>query len=638
MRMDKTNMTNMTNTTGVQDTDSLPTAPRQRIRWLQRLTVAGVVGAVALLMALVWAMLPARLDPTPTGSPTVTRANGDACARRLIEMWSGSDPELRYTSDEHRRLLLVVAEGCSSDQPGLVESHLLRLDEGRLELQLHGVTEDFATPDYLTQARAVQHGQVIELTAPSGRFIDRLHPVPVTAGRAPLALVQRYARGEVPVQAPRVTNGVSRTQGLLSALALGLVMLVGVSLRWLGRSQRDYQQTLRQALADRAVATLELEKEATLRRDIEESISVGLRVVDREGQLIYVNRAFRETSGWTESALMAKDASGRQQYPYWPKDQETELAEHLREILAGRARSEPYRVPFIRPDGTQWTAKVSAHPLGSKEGWILASTDVTSEDEAKLRIESLNEELRRDSSIQLIGERSGELLHKLSNHSGACLAALDGVSRNLQAGRHDLLGEGVRIAGRAAKNLHDTVERFRPVLTDEAAKEPSLLRETVADAMVQVSAYAAAHNVVMHNTVSAELPPITMDRLILCEVVSNLLHNAISVMETTPITNRLISVENYLDEAAGQVQIHVRDRGPGVDPAQREAVFERQYSTRKGGHGWGLHLCRRWVERLGGKLVVMDNQPRGADFVISLPLTTLQEDDTDDAAPIQPAA
>jgi PAS domain S-box-containing protein len=624
------------------DTDTLPVAPRQRIRWLQRLAVAGVVGAVGLLLALVWAMLPARLDPVRVASPTAARANGDACARRLIEVWSGSDPALRYTSDEHRRLLLEAAQGCSHGQSGLVESHLLQLDEGRLELQLHGVTEDLATPDYLAQARSArQRGQVIELGAPSGDFTDRLHPVPVPAGRAPLVLVQRYARAEGLSSARGVSDGVPaavrQVQWLLSALALGLVALVVASLRWLGRSQRDYQHTLRQEIAAREAVALKLEEEATLRRDIEESISVGLRVVDREGRLVYVNRAFCETSGWTEQALMARSATGQPQYPFWPDDQVPQLAAHLQEILSGQARPDSYRVPFIRPDGTRWTAQVSARALGSGKGWILASTDVTREVEDQRRIESLNEQLRQDSSIQLIGERSGELLHKLSNHTGACLAALDGVTRHLQAGRHDLLGEGVRIAGRAAKHLHDIVERYRPVLRDEAAKEPSLLRDTVADAMAQVSAYAAQHNVVMHNTVSAELPPITMDRLILCEVLSNLLHNAISVMESTPITNRLISVENYLDEDAGQVQIHVRDRGPGVEPAQREAVFERRYSTRQGGHGWGLPLCRRWVERLGGRLVVTDNQPRGADFVITLPLTCTEETPAHDA-PDRPAA
>lgn len=616
--------------------DALPAAPRRRIRWLQRLAVAAAVGAVTLLLALIWELLPARLDPARVAPASLAApgpaggvrnaAAGDACARQFISAWGQLSPTQRR-SDLALQPLSAAALRCSAGQPGLVEAHLLRLDDGQPERYLHGETEDFATPDYLARARtALARGGPVELEAPAGRFTDRLHAVP---GSPPaLVLVQRYqpaAFSAAPVEAPPdavpVAVAARQAQVLLSVLALGLVGLASVSLRWLSRSQRDYQRTLREEITARQGTALALRSEIAFREDIEESIGVGLRVVDHAGQLTYVNRAFCETSCWPRGALIGVPPP----YPFWPDDQAGQLDEHLRAILAGQSRPDGFRVPFVRPDGTRWTAQVSARALGSGEGWILASTDVTSEVEVQRRIESLNEQLRQDSSIQLIGERSGELLHKLSNHSGACLLALDGVVKHLQAGRHDLLGEGVRIAGRAARHLHDIVERYRPVLRDEAAKEPSLLRDTVADAMAQVSAYAATQNVVMHNGVSAELPPITMDRLILCEVLSNLLHNAISVMDTTSITNRLVSVENYLDEDAGQVQIHVRDRGPGVVPAQREAIFERQYSTRQGGHGWGLPLCRRWVERLGGRLVVTDNQPRGADFVITLPLTSTQE-------------
>lgn len=616
--------------------DALPAAPRRRIRWLQRLAVAAAVGAVTLLLALIWELLPARLDPARVAPASLAApgsaggvrnaAAGDACARQFISAWGQLSPTQRR-SDLALQPLSAAALRCSAGQPGLVEAHLLRLDDGQPERYLHGETEDFATPDYLARARtALARGGPVELEAPAGRFTDRLHAVP--GSQPALVLVQRYqpaAFSAAPVEAPPdavpVAVAARQAQVLLSVLALGLVGLASVSLRWLSRSQRDYQRTLREEITARQGTALALRSEIAFREDIEESIGVGLRVVDHAGQLTYVNRAFCETSGWPRGALIGVPPP----YPFWPDDQAGQLDEHLRAILAGQSRPDGFRVPFVRPDGTRWTAQVSARALGSGEGWILASTDVTSEVEAQRRIESLNEQLRQDSSIQLIGERSGELLHKLSNHSGACLLALDGVVKHLQAGRHDLLGEGVRIAGRAARHLHDIVERYRPVLRDEAAKEPSLLRDTVADAMAQVSAYAATQNVVMHNGVSAELPPITMDRLILCEVLSNLLHNAISVMDTTSITNRLVSVENYLDEDAGQVQIHVRDRGPGVAPAQREAIFERQYSTRQGGHGWGLPLCRRWVERLGGRLVVTDNQPRGADFVITLPLTSTQE-------------
>ena len=613
----------------------LPDAPRHRIRWLQRLAAAGVIGAVMLLLALIWALLPARLDPTRTNNvstdavPAAARANtaaADACARELIRTWVGWTAAQR-SSDLRRQSLREAARRCSSGQPGLVESHLLRLDDGTLVLGLLGETDDLATPDYLAQAGPpLARGGVVELNAPSGLFLDRLHPVPGT--QPPLALVQRYLPGggaasaspAQPLLAPdahdEVPTAVRHVQWLLSALAVGLVGLVMASLRWLGRTQRDYQHTLRQEIAARQGTALALQSEIAFREDIEESIGVGLRVVNAEGRLTYVNRAFCDTSGWAREALIGVLPP----YPFWPGDQAARLDEHLRVILAGQSRPDGFRVPFMRPDGTRWTAQVSARALGSGEGWILASTDITRELDDQRRIEAMNDELRRQSSVYLLGERSGELLHKISNHCGACLNALDGVQKHLHAGRHDQLGEGVRIAGRAAQHMRDIVERFRPWLRDEAATEPASLRETVADALAQEGSYAAAQNVVMHNGVSAELPPVTVDRLALCEVLSNLLRNAIWAMEDTPLTNRQLSVESYVDEEAGQVQIHVRDRGRGVPPALREQVFERGYSTRRGGSGWGLYICRHWVERLGGRLIVTDNLPRGADFIITLPL------------------
>ena len=66
--------------------------------------------------------------------------------------------------------------------------------------------------------------------------------------------------------------------------------------------------------------------------------------------------------------------------------------------------------------------------------------------------------------------------------------------------------------------------------------------------------------------------------------------------------------------------------------ALRERIFERGYSTRSGGSGWGLYICRHWVEKLGGTLVVTDNLPRGADFVVTLPLQPPPDPESPDAA------
>lgn len=602
--------------------NTLPAAPRHRIRWLQRLAVAGSVGAVLLLLALVWQILPAWLDPAQT-SPATGRPQHpvavDTCAREFIDNWVKLSP-IQRKNDTNRQPLRQKMQDCSSRHlPGLVEAHLLKTEDGTPEMSLQGTTEDFSTPDYLAKVRAAKAGD--ELRAPSGSFTDRVYPVDST-----LVLVERYLPGAAGPSGTSAADAmpvaVHQEQWLLSALALGLVALVGVSLRWLGRSQRDYQRTLQEAV-------LKLEKEAQARQaavefrlDMEESISVGLRVIDHEGQITHVNRAFCETLGMSSENLMGRRAP----YPFWPADQVDTLGQHLRDILNGEAGQGSYRATYKRLDGTLWRAQVGAHRLRSRDGWIFTSIDVTSQEEAQKSLDAMNAQQRTARRLNNMGLRLGGLLHKLSNHSGAYTTAIDGLSKHMKAGHYDAFEQGVGIAQGAALDMAGIIEKYRDVLRNEAAKEPSLLHETVADAMLQVSSMAAQHNVVMDNAVSKALPPVLMERVLLWDVLSNLLHNAISAMVTpptvTPILNRRISVTDYLDEDAGQVQIRVRDRGPGVPIALREQIFAQGFTTRPGGTGWGLYSSRLWVEEVGGSLVVEDNLPRGADFVITLPLTS----------------
>lgn len=616
---------------------------RQRIRWLQRLVVFGALGAVILLLALIWELLPTRLDAEHRSTPDTTRTvrhtapdTLDGCARQLVQAWAGWTAAQR-TSDPNRQTLRDTARSCSAATPGVTGIQVFNLDTGAPAIDLVGTPDVLLSADQLARLRtAARSTTPQDLADPANRYLDRVFAVP--GGPPVQALVLRFAAEGSPQTLATGATAESSPAGrrlqwlqwLLSVLALGLVGLFVVSLRWLSRSQKAYQDDLRQQILARQEKEVRLEQEIAARRgtalalqseiafreDIEESISVGLRVVDRAGQLTYVNRAFCQTSGWSREALIGT----RPPYPFWPPEQTGRLDEHLHVILAGQARPDGYRVAFRRPDGSLWTAEVTARALGSGEGWILASADVTREIEDQRRIDAMNDDLRSQSSVYLLGERAGELLHKVSNHCGACLNALDGVSRNLQAGRSELLGEGVRIAARAAGHMRDIVERFRPWLRHEVSVEPASLREVVADAMAQQASYAAELNVVMHNAVSAELPPVPLDRMALCEVLGNLLRNAIWAMNETAITNRQIGIESYVDEETRQVQIHVRDRGPGVPVALREKVFERGYSTRTGGNGWGLHICRHWIEKLDGHLAVTDNLPRGADFVITLPL------------------
>jgi signal transduction histidine kinase len=82
----------------------------------------------------------------------------------------------------------------------------------------------------------------------------------------------------------------------------------------------------------------------------------------------------------------------------------------------------------------------------------------------------------------------------------------------------------------------------------------------------------------------------------------------------------------------------VRDRGHGIPPGLHARVFEQGFTTRAGGTGWGLYICRHWVEELGGQLDIAhssdsatDGALQGTTLRVRLPLhqrsTPLQADD-----------
>jgi signal transduction histidine kinase len=77
----------------------------------------------------------------------------------------------------------------------------------------------------------------------------------------------------------------------------------------------------------------------------------------------------------------------------------------------------------------------------------------------------------------------------------------------------------------------------------------------------------------------------------------------------------LISTRNEPDG----VSVEVRDSGPGFAPATLQHVFEAFYTTKPGGLGLGLSICRSIIEAHGGRLWASANLPRGASFQFALP-------------------
>ncbi|QEI09188.1 PAS domain S-box protein [Pigmentiphaga aceris] len=117
--------------------------------------------------------------------------------------------------------------------------------------------------------------------------------------------------------------------------------------------------------------------ETSFRRAMENSMLTGMRVIDMEGKITYVNPAFCRMIGWDESDLLGRSPP----YPYWPPDQH-DIQKRLMDILlSGSTPTSGLEMDAQRRDGSRFTARLYVSPLldqrGVQTGWMTSMTDIT---------------------------------------------------------------------------------------------------------------------------------------------------------------------------------------------------------------------------------------------------------------------
>jgi len=117
------------------------------------------------------------------------------------------------------------------------------------------------------------------------------------------------------------------------------------------------------------------------------------------------------------------------------------------------------------------------------------------------------------------------------------------------------------------------------------------------------------------------LPTLTVDKHRAMQIVVNLLSNAKYACDAANAKEKRVTVRLKAN-GAERVKIEVTDNGIGIPKENLSRIFSQGFTTRKGGHGFGLHSGVLAARELGGSLIVSSEGPgRGATFVLELPLT-----------------
>ncbi len=165
------------------------------------------------------------------------------------------------------------------------------------------------------------------------------------------------------------------------------------------------------------------------------------------------------------------------------------------------------------------------------------------------------------------------------------------------------------------------VAGIRAMFKKEArARVPLDINDIIAEALALVAADLTKHRVVVEIALRAGLPQVEGDPVQLQQVVLNLIANAIDAMAAAA-GPRVLSLRSEAD-GDGTIAVSVADTGVGIRAEEIGRIFTPLFTTKTGGMGMGLSICRAIIEAHGGELSAASNQPCGAMLRFVLPAET----------------
>jgi len=407
---------------------------------------------------------------------------------------------------------------------------------------------------------------------------------------------------------------VSLARSLLILTVIGLAVTMLWSL-W----------ALRRHMKLRLAAEHALHKEYAFRTAMEDSMATGLLARDLDGCFIYANPAFCRMVGYTASEIVGQRAPA----PFWdthdPNNSDLQSLGHRVE-----ASSAPgFESRLRHRDGRMIHAMIHTAPLidgdGIHFGWLSSVLDITAAKTLEEYARQQEEKLQFTARLVAMGEMASSLAHELnqplaaiSSYSTGCLNRIEQADIR-QADLIDALqkiGRQAQRAGAVIRRIYEFVRRSEP------RQAPCDLGEIVTDATDLFAGEARKCGVDIRLNVEGHLPQIIGDRVLLEQVLVNLIKNGIESMLGAPKELRILQVvvSRSGEDSDPQLCVAVSDRGSGIADTDVGKIFLPFFTTKQEGMGMGLNICRSIIESHHGRLWYEKHPDGGSVFKLMLPV------------------
>ena len=217
-----------------------------------------------------------------------------------------------------------------------------------------------------------------------------------------------------------------------------------------------------------------------------------------------------------------------------------------------------------------------------------------------------------DAIAATIAHEVKQPLSGMVTNAGAGLRWLDRSTPDLdetKAALKQIVADGHR-AGAVIESIRASFKRDVPNRTSLNLND--LIRETLALTRGDLE----RNRIMVQAEPSAQVPQIRGDRIQLQQVLLNLITNAIDSMASKDGA-RILCVRSKVQDGGGVI-VSVADTGTGIGSQELERIFNPLFTTKAGGMGMGLSICRSIIEAHDGRLWVAPNKPEGAVFQFML--------------------
>jgi PAS domain S-box-containing protein len=354
---------------------------------------------------------------------------GDNGSLSLPVEGQSSEPETAFMAARDQRQPIYSRPFTDRYGNALFQVHVPLLDRNAFAGTLIAEYSVEALVRYFVPAEVSTRHAITVLDAQDRSLASTVTPMPgSTTKRASIV-------HEVPV-APTGNGLVLRGQGyrtsvdLISSTLFWIIASLSVLTVWMLLG--TWRHMRRRLQMQGALAT-----ETNFRRAMENSMLTGMRAMDMEGRITYVNPAFCAMTGFTDTDLVGR----RPPFPHWPPDRFEENARLLQQELQGRSPAGGIEVKVMRKDGSLFDSRMYVSPLidpkGVQTGWMTSMTNITEAKRIRDQLSASHERFTTvleglDAAVSVLSVQQGELL--FANRSYRLWFGADAQGHALLAG------------------------------------------------------------------------------------------------------------------------------------------------------------------------------------------------------------